>query len=100
MYAREDWVGYAGGLGLAVFLMSIVPSVVHRAAVAAQGGRAHKVFFTAWVVVSVLDFVSTMTVAYAFVRRILSRPLFQGIDDSHRCPEPKFSGNELTCESD
>lgn len=69
LYAYDDWVCYAGGLAFAVFLMSIVPSVLHRAAMAAQGGNAHKVFFTAWLVVSVLDFVSTMTVAYAFVRR-------------------------------
>lgn len=70
LYAYEDWTSYAGGLAFAVFLMSITPSVLHRAAIGAQPGSIHKVFFTAWLTVSVLDFVSVMTVAYAFVSSV------------------------------
>jgi hypothetical protein len=67
LYSFQDWTGYAGGLGLAVFLMSIIPVVVHQAAHAASVRGASMVFMTTWIAVSVLDFVDVMTVAYAFV---------------------------------
>ncbi|KAI0774993.1 Frag1/DRAM/Sfk1 family-domain-containing protein [Trametes elegans] len=66
IYAYKDWTGYAGGLGFALWLMSIVPAVWARAAEAARG-RAARSMAVAWLVVCVFDVASTFTVAYAFV---------------------------------
>ncbi|KAI0749855.1 Frag1/DRAM/Sfk1 family-domain-containing protein [Daedaleopsis nitida] len=67
MYVYKDWAGYAGGLGVAAFLMSVVPTVWARARVGAQSGGVAKTAAVAWLVVCVFDVVSTFTVAYAFV---------------------------------
>ena len=67
MYAYKDWAGYAGGLGVAVFLMSIIPAVWARARDAAGAGGAGKTAAMAWLVVCLFDVASTFTVAYAFV---------------------------------
>ena len=67
MYVYKDWTGYAGGLGVAVFLMSIVPAVWARARDAAVAGGAGKTAAMAWLVVCLFDVASTFTVAYAFV---------------------------------
>lgn len=64
MYAYKDWAGYAGGLGVAFFLMSIVPGVLQRAA---QTGRPAQTYGTAFGVYCVLNLASIFTVAYAFV---------------------------------
>ena len=66
MYAYKDWAGYAGGLGVAFFLMSVWPSVWARAAEAGRG-RVARTAATAWLVVCLFDVASTFTVAYAFV---------------------------------
>ncbi|KAI0714424.1 Frag1/DRAM/Sfk1 family-domain-containing protein [Cerioporus squamosus] len=69
MYAYKDWAGYAGGLGVAVFLMSIIPTVWARAREAAvsEGGGVGRTAAVAWLVVCLFDVASTFTVAYAFV---------------------------------
>ncbi|OSC99957.1 hypothetical protein PYCCODRAFT_1372193 [Trametes coccinea BRFM310] len=66
MYAYKDWTGYAGGLGVAFFLMSIFPSVW---AYVAQAGKSRvaRTMATTWLVVCLYDVASTFTVAYAFV---------------------------------
>ncbi|KZT06123.1 uncharacterized protein LAESUDRAFT_743576 [Laetiporus sulphureus 93-53] len=64
LYALSDWPGYAGGLGFAVFLMSITPGVLQRTA---RTGHVAKTYFVAWFVVIVFYFASVFTVAYAFV---------------------------------
>lgn len=64
MYSYSDWIGYAGGLNLAVFLMSIIPSVLMRAA---SCGSVAKTHFTAMLMVCLFDVFGTFTVAYAFV---------------------------------
>lgn len=66
MYAYRDWAGYAGGLGFALFLMSVVPGVWARAAEAGRGREA-RMAVVACLVVIVYDVASTFTVAYAFV---------------------------------
>ncbi|KAI0663719.1 Frag1/DRAM/Sfk1 family-domain-containing protein [Cubamyces menziesii] len=66
MYTYKDWAGYAGGLGVAFFLMSVWPSVWARAAEAGRG-RVARTAATAWLVVCLFDVASTFTVAYAFV---------------------------------
>ncbi|KAI0329269.1 hypothetical protein GY45DRAFT_1253146 [Cubamyces sp. BRFM 1775] len=66
MYAYKDWAGYAGGLGVAFFLMSVWPSVWARAAEAGRG-RVARTAAMAWLVVCLFDVASTFTVAYAFV---------------------------------
>lgn len=40
MYTCRDWAGYAGGLGVAAFLMGAVPTVWARAAEAGRGREA------------------------------------------------------------
>ncbi|KAH9943702.1 Frag1/DRAM/Sfk1 family-domain-containing protein [Amylocystis lapponica] len=52
-----------GGLNFAVFLMSVVPAVLQRAASA----HVAKTYGTAWLVVSLFQVASVFTVAYAFV---------------------------------
>lgn len=64
MYSYSDWLGYIGGLNLAVFLMSIIPSVLMRAA---SSSSMAKTYFTAMLVVILFDVFGTFTVAYAFV---------------------------------
>ncbi|KAJ7494594.1 Frag1/DRAM/Sfk1 family-domain-containing protein [Mycena galericulata] len=69
LYTYRNWLGYAGGLNLAVFIMSIIPVVFKRASDAAgsPGNSPGKVYFTAMVVYCVLILSSIWTVAYAFV---------------------------------
>lgn len=64
MYSYRDWLGYAGGLGSAVFLMSIIPVVLQRAA---HTGLVAKTYFTAWAVCCLFSLANVWTVAYAFV---------------------------------
>jgi integral membrane sensor domain MASE1 len=71
MHTHKDWPGYLGGLTLAVVLMSIAPLVIQRAARAGKARGSARVFGLAWLTVSILDFLDTLTVAYAFVRLIL-----------------------------
>lgn len=67
LYMYKDWTGYAGGLGVSMFLMAAVPVVWARAKEATQVGGVAKVTTVAWLVVCVFDVLSTFTVAYAFV---------------------------------
>ncbi|KAF9466466.1 Frag1/DRAM/Sfk1 family-domain-containing protein [Collybia nuda] len=64
MYKYRDWTGYTGGLGVAVFLMSIIPLVLQRAAATQKVGRT---YFVAFLVYCLLNLASIFTVAYAFV---------------------------------
>ncbi len=63
-YSYKDWIGYTGGLNLAVYLMSIIPTVLSRTASSRGVG---KTFCVAMLVAALLDVASTFTVAYAFV---------------------------------
>ncbi|RDB31055.1 Protein cwh43 [Hypsizygus marmoreus] len=63
MYTYRDWVGYIGGLNLAVFVMSIVPLVMR----VETEGRVGKIYGGAFGVYCVLNLASIFTVAYAFV---------------------------------
>lgn len=70
MYAYKNWTGYAGGLGLAAFLMSILPQVFQAASLAAVGGKASavaKTYTIAMAVYCLLNLASIFTAAYAFV---------------------------------
>lgn len=75
MYSYRNWTGYAGGLGVAVFLMSILPLVFWAAADTAVGRREPgdrglniaKTYTTALAVYCILNLLSIFTVAYAFV---------------------------------
>ena len=65
MYSYSDWLGYAGGLNLTVFLMSIIPSVMVRAAT--SKGSAGNTYAVVMLVVALYYVASVFTVAYAFV---------------------------------
>ncbi|KAJ7158875.1 Frag1/DRAM/Sfk1 family-domain-containing protein [Mycena filopes] len=69
LYTYRNWMGYIGGLNLAIFVMSVIPIVLKRASAAAEapGGSTGKVYFTAMVVYCFLGLASIWTVAYAFV---------------------------------
>ncbi|OBZ72336.1 Protein cwh43 [Grifola frondosa] len=64
MYSYKDWLGYAGGLNFAVFLMSVTPVILARSA---STGRVAVTCFLAWLVVCLFDLATVWTVAYAFV---------------------------------
>ena len=66
MYQYRNWLGYVGGLNLAIFLMSIIPQVLDGAA-SASTGRVATTYFMAWLVACLLDLANVWTVAYAFV---------------------------------
>lgn len=66
MYQYRNWLGYIGGVNLAVFLMAIIPQVLQGAALASKA-RMTKTYFTAWLVACLLDLANVWTVAYAFV---------------------------------
>ncbi|KAF9485261.1 hypothetical protein BDN70DRAFT_871674 [Pholiota conissans] len=81
MYAKSGWEGYAGGLGHAVFLMSVLPLAFEKAAEAAGGLnmdsqelekrieelKVVQVYTAAMGVYCALNVASIFTVAYAFV---------------------------------
>lgn len=67
MYAYKDWAGYAGGFGVAFFLMSTVPTVWACAREAAVVHGVGKTVATAFLVVGLFDVATVFTVAYAFV---------------------------------
>ncbi|KAH9481549.1 Protein cwh43 [Psilocybe cubensis] len=72
MYAYRNWMGYVGGLGVAAFLMSLLPGVFHTAAYSAgdvggSGRNISKTYSMALAVYCVLNLASIFTVAYAFV---------------------------------
>jgi hypothetical protein len=66
MYAYKDWTGYAGGLGLAFWTMSVTPMVFQRAR-ALAAGKVVRTYTTAFVVYCLFVLASLFTVAYAFV---------------------------------
>ncbi|KAJ6513352.1 Frag1/DRAM/Sfk1 family-domain-containing protein [Mycena sanguinolenta] len=69
LYTYKNWLGYIGGLNLAVFIMSVIPVVLQRASAAAGSSweSTGKVYFTAMLVYCLLAAASIWTVAYAFV---------------------------------
>lgn len=86
MYAKSDWAGYAGGLGEAMFLMSLLPAAVAHAARGVgtgdgaqtegksqkadtehAGTRVAAVYTATLGTYCVLNLASIFTVAYAFV---------------------------------
>ncbi|KAJ7284841.1 Frag1/DRAM/Sfk1 family-domain-containing protein [Mycena rebaudengoi] len=69
LYTYRNWVGYAGGLNLAVFIMSVIPVVLRRTSsvLGTNGQSMGKVYFTAMLVYCLLGLASVWTVAYAFV---------------------------------
>ncbi|KAJ7773105.1 Frag1/DRAM/Sfk1 family-domain-containing protein [Mycena metata] len=69
LYTYRNWLGYMGGLNLAIFIMSVIPIVLRRASAAAgsRGESTGKVYFTAMLVYCLLGLASIWTVAYAFV---------------------------------
>lgn len=69
LYTYRNWLGYIGGLNLAIFTMSVIPIVLKRASAAAggTGGSTGKVYFTAMLVYCLFCLLAVATVAYAFV---------------------------------
>ena len=66
MYHHRDWVGYFGGLNLAVFSMSVLPMVLSVVA-ESSNGRVARTYTLAFFVTCLLYLASMWTVAYAFV---------------------------------
>lgn len=66
MYNYRDWVGYCGGLNLAVFSMSVLPNMLSMAAESSDGHLA-RTYTLAFFICCLLYFASVWTVAYAFV---------------------------------
>jgi len=66
MYFHRNWVGYFGGLNLAVFSMSVLPMVLSMAA-DSSNGRLARTYTLAFLVTCLLYLASMWTVAYAFV---------------------------------
>ena len=64
MYNFRDWTGFIGGLNLAVFVMSMLPSIIQQSA---QQGKAGRTYFTAFFVTILFYLANVWTVAYAFV---------------------------------
>jgi hypothetical protein len=66
MYSCRDWVGYFGGLNVAVFSMSVLPMVLSKTA-ESSNGRLARTYTLAFFVTCLLYLASVWTVAYAFV---------------------------------
>lgn len=64
MLQYRNWIGYLGGLGVAVFTMAVIPIVFQRAALT---GLTARTYFMAFLVYCLLVLASVWTVAYAFV---------------------------------
>ncbi|KAJ6607371.1 Frag1/DRAM/Sfk1 family-domain-containing protein [Mycena sp. CBHHK59/15] len=69
LYTYRNWLGYVGGLNLAVFVMSIIPVILPRASAmtGTAGESTGKVYFAAMLVYCLFGMASIWTVAYAFV---------------------------------
>ncbi|KZS92349.1 hypothetical protein SISNIDRAFT_412412 [Sistotremastrum niveocremeum HHB9708] len=67
MYSRKDWPGYFGGLGYAVFLSSVAPSVLSDAIQVTSNLGPGSVFGLSWLVYVLFALADVWTVAYAFV---------------------------------
>jgi len=66
LYHHRDWVGYFGGLNLAVFCMSLLPMILSMVA-ESSNGRLARTYTLAFFVTCLLYLASVWTVAYAFV---------------------------------
>ncbi|KAG1882105.1 Frag1/DRAM/Sfk1 family-domain-containing protein [Suillus subluteus] len=64
MYCFRDWTGFVGGLNLAVFVMSLLPTIIQQSAQPTKAGRT---YFTAFFVTILFYLADVWTVAYAFV---------------------------------
>jgi hypothetical protein len=65
-YRYRDWLGYAGGLNLSIFLMSILPPTLRQTAEVSKG-RLGRTYFVVFLIVCLFYLASVWTVAYAFV---------------------------------
>ncbi len=63
LYARQDWVGFLGGLGLVSYLSAMLPHYLRGASACSPA----RVYGIALLVNIVLDVLSVITTAYAFV---------------------------------
>ncbi|KZP00656.1 hypothetical protein CALVIDRAFT_475938 [Calocera viscosa TUFC12733] len=63
MYHYRDWAGFAGGLGMATFVMSILPAFLDMVSVYPPG----MTWFLVWTVNNLFDLAHVWVVAYAFV---------------------------------
>jgi hypothetical protein len=63
LVAFEDWIGFVGALGLAIFLPPLARPLLQ---VGLQGDPL-KMLFGAWLVADLLAFFQVLTVAYAFI---------------------------------
>ncbi|KAG0708082.1 Frag1/DRAM/Sfk1 family-domain-containing protein [Suillus ampliporus] len=64
MYRFRDWTGFVGGLNLAVFVMSMLPTIIQKSA---QHNKAGRTYFTAFFITILFYLADVWTVAYAFV---------------------------------
>lgn len=64
LYQYRNWPGYIGGLNFAVFVMSIIPLVLQRAAAARDPALTYSL---AMLIYCLLQVAGVFTVAYAFV---------------------------------
>ncbi|OAX36230.1 hypothetical protein K503DRAFT_867724 [Rhizopogon vinicolor AM-OR11-026] len=64
MYRFRDWTGFVGGLNLAVFVMSVLPSIIQQSTQQKMAGRT---YFMAYFVTILFYLANVWTVAYAFV---------------------------------
>ena len=68
MYSYRNWLGYAGGFGVAWWLMSILPVVFESAAEDIRAGKSvAKTYGVAMLWYCILHVAAVFTVAYAFV---------------------------------
>lgn len=68
MYTYRNWLGYSGGFGVAMWLMSIFPVVFESAAEEIRAGKSvAKIYAAAMFFYCVMHVASVFTVAYAFV---------------------------------
>lgn len=64
LHSYNDWLGYIGGSGFAIFLMSIIPQTLQKAAASPFIGRT---YFMSFFIAIILYLANVWTVAYAFV---------------------------------
>ena len=68
MYTYRNWLGYTGGFGVAMWLMSILPVVFESAAEEIRAGKSvAKIYAVAMFFYCIMHVAGVFTVAYAFV---------------------------------
>ncbi|KAG1796724.1 uncharacterized protein HD556DRAFT_1431302 [Suillus plorans] len=85
MYRFRDWMGFVGGLNLAVFVMLLLPTIIRQSAQPNKSGRTYT-YFTAFFVMILFYLADVWTVTYTSMPGgVYLRSLLHNLSQHHWC---------------